>query len=203
VNGQSQSHLFWGTNSPLSSLTGVALLIIASGRIAFALIALLNLLFVYAFTLITVKIGMPAFPEQGQKTVLLFIASLFSSFYFILLWIINPALTMESSLIVLLAPAVFVTSGLCERVVEYDMLEIISQAIAESFIMGMLILGIALIREPLGFGSISIPGFDIVRFVKEEPLRFFQSSAGALVILGYGIAVYRHFRNQYTNSEDD
>jgi len=67
----------------------------------------------------------------------------------------------------------------------------------------MLLLGMALIREPLGFGSVSVPGFDIFRFVREEPLRFFQASSGALIILGYGIAVYRHYRNRYTNSEDD
>jgi len=203
LNSQSQSHLFWGINSPLTSLTGAALLIMASGRIAFALIALLSLLFVYVFTLVTVKLGMPLFPQQGQKTVLLFLSSLFSSFFFIMLWILDPVLTMECSFIILLVPAVFVSSGLCARVVEYDMMEVISQTIAESFILGMLILGIALIREPLGFGSISVPGFDIIRFVKEEPLRFLQSSSGALVILGYGIAVYRHYRNQYSNSEDD
>jgi hypothetical protein len=203
VNGQTQSHLFWGANSPLTSLTGAALLVIATGRIAFALIALVNLLFVYVFTLVTVKLGAAVFPDRGQNTVLLFLASLFSSLFFILLWIVDPVLSMECSFIVILAPAVFVSSRLCARVVEYDMLEIISQTIAESFIMGMLILAVALIREPLGFGSLSVPGFDIVRFVTEAPLRFFQSSAGALVILGYALAVYRHHRNQYTNSEDD
>jgi hypothetical protein len=203
VNGQSQSHLFWGINSPLSSLTGAALLIMASGRIAFALIALISLLFVYVFTMIAVKLGTPLFPQQGQNMVLLFLSSLFSSFFFILLWIIDPVSAMECSFFIILVPAAFVSSGLYARIVEYDMLEIVSQSIAESFIMGMLILGVALIREPLGFGSLSVPGFDIVRFTKEEPVRFFQSSAGALVILGYGIAIYRHFRNQYTNSEDD
>lgn len=203
MNSQSQSHLFWGINSPLTSLTGAALLIIASGRIAFALTALFALFFVYVFALITVKLGASLFPQQGQNTVLLFLSSLFSSLFYILLWILDPVLTMECSFIIFLVPAVFVSSGLYSRVVEFDMLEIITQAIAESFILGMLILGAALIREPLGFGSISIPGFDIIRFVKEEPLRFFQSSSGALVILGYGIAVYRHFRNRYTNSEDD
>lgn len=203
MNSQTQSHLFWGIHSPLTSLTGIALLVIASGRIAFALIASLALLWVYIFTLVIAKLGNAVFPQQGKNMVLLFISSFVSSAFFIVLWILDPALTMECSLVIFLAPAVFVASGLCDRVLEYDMLEVISQAVAESLILGMLILGMALIREPLGFGSISVPGFDIVRFAKEEPLRFLQASSGTLVILGYVIAVYRHFRNQYTNSEDD
>jgi len=203
MNSQTQSHLFWGLHSPLTSLTGAALLVIASGRIVFALIGTMALLWVYVFTLVTVKLGDSVFPRQGRNTALLFVAAFGSSLFYLVLSILDPALAMECSLIVFLVPAVFVSSGLCGRVLEYDMLEVISQAVAESLIMGMLILGMALIREPLGFGSVSFPGFDIVRFAKEEPLRFLQASSGTLVVLGYAIAVYRHFRNRYTNSEDD
>jgi len=203
VNDQTHSHLFWGTYSPLTSLTGIGLLVIASGRIAFALIGTMALLWVYVFTLVTAKLGEAALPQQGRNTVLLFISSFASSAFFIVLWMLEPALAMECSLIVFLVPAVFVSSGLCGRVLEYDMLEVISQAVAESLIMGMLILGMSLIREPLGFGSVSFPGFDIIRFAKEEPLRFLQASSGTLVVLGYIIAWYRHHRNQFTNTEDD
>jgi len=203
VNPQTQSHLFWGKFSPLSSLTGAVLLIIASGRIAFALICTLALVWVYVFVMAVAKLGGDYFPEWGRKAVLLFISALAAGIFLILLWIFNPVLALESSLIVFFVPVVFTASDLCGRVLDYDMLEILSQALAEALILGVLILGISLIREPLGFGSISVPGLDIVRFVREEPLRFFQTSSGALIILGYGIAVYRFFRKEYTNTEDD
>ena len=203
MNTQMQSHLFWGIHSPLGSLAGAALLVIASGRIAFALICTLALIWVYVFTMAAAKLGGTAFPQWGRNAVLLFISSLAASFFYVLLWIFNPVLAMESSFFVFLVPVVFIVSGLCERVLSYGMGEVLSQALAEALILGVLIIGFSLIREPLGFGSISFPGLGIIRFAKPEPLRFFQASSGALIILGYGIAVYRHFRNLYTNSEDD
>ena len=203
MNAMMQSHLFWGKHSPLSSLTGAVLLIIASGRIVFALICSLSLVWVYVFVMAAAKLGGDYFPQWGRGAVLLFISSLAAGIFLILLGIFDPVLTMESAFFVFLVPAVFISSGLWGRVLEYDMGEVLSQALSEALILGVLILGLSLIREPLSFGSISFPGFDIIRFVKNEPIRFLQVSSGALVVLGYGIAVYRHFRNQITNSEDD
>ena len=203
MNPLIESHLFWGKNSPLGSLTGAALLVIASGRIAFALICTLALVWVYVFTMAAAKLGGVNFPLWGRNAVLLFVSSFSASVFLMLLWIFNPVLALESSFFIFLVPVVLTSSGLCGRVLAYDMGEVLSQALAEALILGVLILGFSLIREPLGFGSISFPGLDIIRFIGEEPLRLLQASSGALVILGYGIAVYRYFRNQITNSEED
>ena len=202
MNTHMQSHLFWGIHSPLASLTGIVLLIIASGRISFALICTLALVWVYVFVMFAAKLGGSFFPKWGRQAVLLFISALSAGIFLILLWIFNPVLALESSFFIFLVPAVFTASGLCNRALDYDLLEVLSQALAEALILGILIIGLSLIREPLGFGSISIPGFDIIRFAREEPLHFLQASSGALILLGYGIAVYRYFRNQHTNMED-
>jgi hypothetical protein len=203
MNTQMQSHLFWGLNSPLTSLTGIALLLTASGRIGFALVCTLALLWVYVFVMAAAKLGGAYFPLWGRDMTLLFLSSLAAAIFLLFLWILDPVLALESAFFIFLIPLVFMASGLCGRVLKYDMGDVVSQALAEALILGMLILGLALIREPLGFGSISVPGLDITRFVREEPLRFLQASSGALILLGYGIAVYRHYRNRYTNSEED
>jgi uncharacterized membrane protein YiaA len=142
-------------------------------------------------------------PQRGRSEILLFLSALGSVLFFILLWFFNPILALESYFFIFLVPVVFAASSIGERVLEYDLLEVLSQSLAEALILGMLILALSLIREPLGFGSLSVPGLDIIRFVREEPLRILQASSGALIILGYGTALYRYFRNQYTNSEDD
>jgi hypothetical protein len=91
------------------------------------------------------------------------------------------------------------------------------QALSEALVLGVLILALALIREPLGSGSVSLPGLGLVRFIGEvsqasapaesrppiEPMALLKLSSGALIILGYGVALYRHRRNLYTNQEDD
>jgi hypothetical protein len=198
-----QSHLFWGKYSPLGSLSGACLLVIASGRIVFALICSLALVWVYVFVMAAAKLGGAGFPQWGKNAALMFLSSLASGIFLLLLGILDPVLAMESSFFVFLVPVVFMASVLWVRVLEYDIVEVITQALSEALILGALIIAFSLIREPLGFGSLSFPGLDIIRFVKDEPIRFLQASSGVLVILGYGIALYRRYRNQITNSEDD
>jgi len=198
-----QHHVFWGKNSPLTTLGGAAILVIASGRISFALICSFSLIWVYVFTMLAVKLGGNFFPSLGRNAVLLFISSLSAGIFLILLWIFDPLLALESCFFIFLVPAIFTASGLCDSMAQYDILEALSQALVEALILGVLVLGISLIREPLGFGSISVPGLGLIRFIGEEPIRFFQVSAGAFIIMGYGNAIYRYFRNRYANMEEE
>lgn len=203
MNPRMQAHLFWGSHSPLSALTGTGLLVAASGRISGALVCTAALVWVYAFTMTAAKLGGAYLPQRGRTGIVLFLSALGSQVFMVILWIFSPVLALESSFFILLTPVVFAASGLAERTLACDMPEALSQAAAEALVLGTLILALSLIREPLGFGSLSLPGLDSIRFVREEPLRILQVSSGALILLGYGTAVYRHFRNRYTNSEDD
>ncbi len=68
----------------------------------------------------------------------------------------------------------------------------------------------ALIREPLGFLSLSLPGgaqgiILLFSFEKEAflPIHVIASSSGALLLLGYGIGLYRYFRSVNAPKETD
>lgn len=202
MNTHMESHLFWGKNSPLTSFNGFVLLVIATGRITFALVASLALVWVYVFTMAAAKLSGEHFPQWGRNAVLLFIAAFASGVFLLVLWILSPILALECSLFLFFMPALFMASRLYDRVLKYEMSEVLSQSLAEALVMGVLMIAFSLIREPLGFGSVSFPGFDIIRFIS-EPARVLQASSGALIILGYGVALYRYCRNQATNSEDD
>lgn len=202
MNAHMESHLFWGKNAPLTSLNGLVLLVIATGRITFAIIASLALAWVYVFTMTAVKLGGDYFPQWGRNAALLFVASFASGVFLFILWIVSPILSLECSLFIFFMPVIFVASRLYDRVLKYDIGEVVSQSLAEALIMGVLMIAFSLIREPLGFGSVSFPGFDIIRFIS-EPARVLQASSGAFIILGYCVALYRRYRNQITNSEDD
>jgi hypothetical protein len=221
-----QSHLFWGIHSPLSAFTGVGLIIFASGRIASALVCLAALLWTNAFTLFAAGIGRGALPEKGRDAVLVFVASFACFLFYFFVFVISPFQAMENAFGMLLCPALLLSSGLYSRVQEYDTPEMVFQAVSEALVLGALILALALVREPLGYGSVSLPGFGLIRFIGGElsaepaslptegrlpleggfplePIALLKFSSGALVILGYGIALYRHRRNLYTNQEDD
>jgi Na+-transporting NADH:ubiquinone oxidoreductase subunit NqrD len=81
--------------------------------------------------------------------------------------------------------------------------------VSESLTYGALIVIIALIREPLGFSSLSLPGgaqgiimlfsFSGQLFL---PIRIIASSSGALLLLGYIIGLYRHLKNIHAPEEN-
>jgi Na+-transporting NADH:ubiquinone oxidoreductase subunit NqrD len=210
-----QSHLFWGIHSPLSAFTGVGLIVIASGRIVSALICLAALLWTNALTLFVAGIGRKALPEKGHDTVLVFVASFASFLFYFFVSVVSPFQAMENTLCILLCPVFLLASGLYSRAHEYDTPEMVFQAVSEALVLGALVLALALIREPLGSGSVSLPGFGLIRFTGElseippesrpplEPIGLLKLSSGAFIILGYGVALYRHWRNIYTNQEDD
>jgi hypothetical protein len=74
------------------------------------------------------------------------------------------------------------------------------QAFTEGMSLSALILGLALIREPLGYGTLSFPGgaqgiavlFTFPPGI-QLPIRIASASAGAFFLLGYGIALFRRY----------
>jgi hypothetical protein len=83
------------------------------------------------------------------------------------------------------------------------------RAFAEAAVTGALIVILSIIREPLGFLSLSLPGgqHGIIRLSFESgsflPIRIIASSAGALLLLGYGVGLYRYMRSREAPKEED
>jgi hypothetical protein len=192
-----RSHLFWGADAPLSTLTGAGLLIVASVRTAYALICLGALLWIYVLTALTARLAKPVLPLRGKPVVLVFLASLFGSFFLLFMFLVNPILAAESVLIVLLAQVTCIGSDLCRRSDFPDPMDVLARAFLEALVLGILVIALALIREPLGFGSLSVPGGagGIITVINGEglffPIRLVSASSGALILLGYGLAVFR------------
>ncbi|MDR2110616.1 MAG: hypothetical protein LBP32_04845 [Spirochaetaceae bacterium] len=208
MNQRYQSHLFWGSHAPLSSLVNTGLIIMGSGRTAYAIVTLLALLWVYELTFFVSLAAKPVFPRRGRNITLLFLSSLFGSLFFLLLFLMSPILAMDTGFLILLTPVTALSSGLYRRLEALDTEDSMAQVFSEAMILGLLILALALIREPLGFGSLSLPGgfqgiITLFRFEGEFfPLRIIAASSGALILLGYGAALFRRKRNQYTHGED-
>jgi hypothetical protein len=177
-------------------------LVLASTRFSYALIGVLALLWVYIFTVLALRI--PAVPRRGGIPV--FLSSFTAGIFILILFLICPILTMDSLLFLILCPLCCVSSGILDRVEKFDTGEAVFQAYAEGMILSALILALALIREPLGYGTLSLPGgrqgiLCPIRFPAEShlPLRIFASSAGAFFLLGYGTALFRYFGGNFPN----
>jgi hypothetical protein len=201
-------HVFWGSRSPLAGLSGAALLILASARLAYALLIAVALLWVYVLSAVALRPASRILPERGRPLVLLLAASFIGCVYLLFLWLLSPLSALELFFLVPLVPLFCAGSGFFRRIESLPPGEAALRALSEALIWGGLLIGFALIREPLGAGSLSMPGTSgiVLLFAIEEdffPVRFIASSAGALLVLGYGAGLYRHFRKIHAPREDD
>jgi hypothetical protein len=208
MNLRYQNHLFWGSHAPLSTLAGLGFLILASSRTVFALVGAGALVWVYGLTVLAHSCALSVFPKKGKNLVLVFLSAFLGSLYFMIVTLTNPFLAIETALPVILAPAACISSGIVVRTETLDTEDAVLRACQEALVLGGLAFALALIREPLGCGSLSLPGGMrgiITLFWGEDaflfPIRVICGSAGALLLLGYGLALFRHFRNRHTGEE--
>jgi hypothetical protein len=204
-----QSRLFGASCTSLSCLSGLGLLILASYRTAFALIAAGALAWVSLCAALIGLFARPILPERGRGLVFVALTAAAGSLYLLLLCLMNPFLAMESSLLVSLSPAYVLSLNPAERLASREGKGEGLRFLGEPVSLGVLIIALALIREPLGLGSLSLPGGE--RGITEAaglgeywffPLGIISGSAGALFLLGYGIGVFQYLRNRKAGAED-
>ncbi|MDR0315674.1 MAG: hypothetical protein LBH97_02090 [Treponema sp.] len=210
MNEQKLPHIFWSSASPLAGFTVGGLLIMASDRLAHAIIIAISLLWIYCLSALSIRPSSRIFPRQGTSFIVIFMASFFSGLCLFLLWLMNPLAAMETFFLIPLIPLFYATSGISGRLKSLSLIDSISRAASEALVLGLLIIILAIIREPWGFGCLSLPGGSpgIIRILSFEgisflPIRLVASSAGALLLLGYGVALYRYFRSVYASREDE
>ena len=209
MNGLLQQRILWGDLSPFAFLSGGALLIIASDRLAHALTALVALVWVYCLSSLAVFGGSRFFPSRGRSVVFVFLASFVAGLYLVLLWILFPLAAVQTFFVVSLVPMLCVGSGIFARLEGKNVVQVLRLSLAEALVAGVLIVVISLIREPLGFRSLSLPGgvqgiMLIHPFGAESPLflRMLSGSFGALLLLGYLLWMYRHVKSKYDGGQD-
>ena len=204
MNKRFEHHLFWGPQSPLSALGCVALIILASNRFAFALVCACAVVWVYGFSALIYSGARKILPRKGKRIILLFLSSFLCGTFMIIISLLNPLLVMDMGIFLLLIPPCCLASGLFEASGQEYPAEVFSRAVLEAVVIGGVILALALIREPLGTGTLSFPGGiqGIVEITDSPggdafvPVRILSVSAGGLLLLGYVVALFRFFREQ-------
>ena len=180
----------------------------ASSRTAFALITLGALAWVYALTVLVFRLASPLLPEKGKSLALVCLSAFLGSVYLLILCLISPFLAAETSLFIILTPVYCIASGTLPRIKNLSPRDALIWAAFEALTLGLLILAFALVREPLGFGSLSLPGGmrgSIELLGNREnslfPIQVIGGSAGALLLFGYGLALYRQEKKRQFHRE--
>jgi hypothetical protein len=207
INPYMQSHPFWGLHAPLSTLISAGLILMASVRIAYALLILGALFWVYELTVLVSISCRRYFSRRGRGLLSVFLASLMGSIFLMLIYFINPPLAMETTFLIILTPISCIACGIGERIKGMNIEDALGRALMEALVLGGFIIALALIREPWGFGSFSVPWGQqgITELVSIADFRFFpvqvvSFSTGGLLLLGYALALFRRFQNQHTGA---
>ena len=201
-----QRHSFWRNASPLTCLCGGGLIIMASDRLAHAITTAGALIWVYLLSMLAVHAGLRIFPRWGRSALLVVLTSFIASIYVLLLWIISPLCILEMFFIISLVPVICMASGIFDRLETQYLYDKLFISFSEAVLLGLLIVIFAIIREPFGYLSLSLPGGTqgiVLLFSFEEesfqPIRLIASSCGALLLSGYFLGLYRYFKTVETS----
>ena len=211
MKGRLDSHVFWGPHSALSALTGAGIIIMASGRVSSALICGGALIWVYGLTALVFSGAKPIMPARGKAVILLFLSAFLCGIFMLLIGMLNPLLILGASFFLVLIPPCCLGSGLFDGTEPTYQGELVSRALLEAVVLSGIIVALALIREPLGMGTLSFPGgaqgaVELFEAGEENgfvPVRILSASAGGLLLLGYGISLYRYCRERYGGVMED
>ncbi|MDR1788651.1 MAG: hypothetical protein LBR16_09440 [Treponema sp.] len=190
----------------LSTLAGAGLIVMASSRTAFALVTFGALLWVYGLSALVIVFCRPFLPQRGRQVIILFLPAFLGSLYLLLLAFLNPLLALDCGLLILLTAPCFAASGLGSGEGAHTIAGLRS-ALREAAALGALTAAFSLVREPLGSGSLSLPGgprglllrnLGGGRFI---PMRILAVSSGCLILAGFALAMYRGFRRRGNREE--
>jgi hypothetical protein len=187
--------------TPLACLPGGGLLIMASGRLAHAITAAGALIWIYCLTSLIIYAGAKFCPQQGRTGLIAFLAAFVAAAYLFLLWLFSPLCALESFFLVSIIPLFYMASGVSKRFSPLNAGNSFFSSFFEALILGILIMIFAIIREPLGYVSLSLPGgpqgiillfsFNIESLL---PMHIIASSCGAFLLLGYFWGLYKYFK---------
>jgi Na+-transporting NADH:ubiquinone oxidoreductase subunit NqrD len=185
-------------NSPLIFLNAIAIIVIASSRLSYALIAAMAIIWVYGLSVLITNLTKTFFPKIVNNILSAFLSAVLGSVFYFFVFIFNPFLAEELFLVILLVPILCFSSEICLRCEKDPLDEALYKAIYETLILSIFIIILSLIREPLGYASLSLPGGDyaVYEFFSLDtifplPVQIISSPAGALLLLGYIFIILR------------
>jgi hypothetical protein len=185
-------------------------MIMATNRLAFALTVTGALIWTYGLAVLILGFAKSILPKKGGEILWVFLSSFLGSLYLMFIHFASPYLAMETTFIILLAPLYCIGSGICRRLEAHDPEESIPRALLEALVLGGILVALSLIREPLGFGTFSLPGGPqgIVTLISLGsslyfPVQIIACSSGGLLLLGYGLTLFRRFKKRYTCAEEE
>jgi hypothetical protein len=210
MNRPSRPPYFWSDRSPLVDAAYLPLLLAGSGRLAYALtLAALLLLCYPAFALASLALR-GARPSRGAAALDVFLAAAVGAVGYAAIALASPVMAGELAFPIGLVPVTVVAARLGERYRSEYWLDAARGSALEAAVAGVTLIVLALVREPFGYGALSLPGvFGAVVVLGSDAAslaasRVIATASGAFLVLAYLTALYRFRRfRRFRNVEPE
>lgn len=191
---ENDARSLFGAAGPLPGLAGLAFLFCASSRFSHALVAGAALVLTYAASAPLCRIAAEASPGRASRFLAVPISTFVAAVFALALSLASPALAAQTGWSVACAPAVFSASGFVRRTEDRELAALPGAGALEALFLFLAAAALALIREPFGFGTLTLPslsgavavlGSDSSSFASA---RLLSTSVGSLALCGYALA---------------
>jgi len=197
------SHPFWGKKAPFSQAAYIPFLLCTSTRLSIAIISTAALIWTFILSSVSILAAKRLIPSRFKVLVYVFISSFWTLVFGILISLFSPILFLEIQFPLALTAVVFIFSGLGDNVESENSSSVMKKSIIQSIIIGGIILLFSLVREPFGFGALSLPSSEgIAEILTSEvasdmAIRTVALTSGGLILLGVVVGFYRIFKEMY------
>lgn len=200
-----ETHPFWGTRSPLAHFSYIPFLLVSSTRFSIAIIGSLALIWTYLLSSLTCLAADLWIPKTYKTIISVLISSFWSFLFGFLVNLFSPLLFHELLFLLSLVPVVYIFSELGKKNTDKSFKDTLNQVIIRALVLSGIMLLLSLIREPFGFGSISLPTKEGITAIltsdiaADMSVRIFATTGGGLILLGFVMGFYRIFRAMFVN----
>ena len=192
--------LFWGSEGQLSSLTFFVLLFSVTSRMAHTILISIVIFLVFPITSSILKSSTFLIPRHHDFFIRVVVVSAFTAIASRLFSIIWPIPVRDCAFYLGAIPLCYISGAYNLRFESKSTLSAFVLSIKDALVFSILAFALALVREPFGYGALSVPGPEgVVEFfglneVSDFGARFASAGAGAFILIGYIVALYRKIR---------
>lgn len=188
---------FWSSSGPLGTLSSGVLLVVATSRLSYAVAVSLSVLWTWIVSAALCAVSEPLMPKRWESAARI-VATVAVAYLFERgAAVYSPALVGECALYLALVPIVLLSGDLLRRYAGAAPGKAAAGAAADAGAIAALLVVMAIVREFLGYGVLSLPGpdglvllFDLSQ-VYPWTMPFVSSAPGGLVMLALAVALHK------------
>jgi len=192
--------LFWGSEGQLSSLSCFVLLFAVTSRMAHTILISSVIFLVFPITSAILKSSAILIPQRHDFFIRMVIVSALTAIASRLFSIPWPIPVRDCAFYLGAIPLCYVSGSYKLRFESKSTLAALVSSAKDALVFSVLAFALVLVREPFGYGALSVPGpegaieFFGLSAVSSFGARFVSAGAGAFILIGYIVALYRKIR---------